>query len=206
MRGIGAKVGWCLAVLLVAGVGDAAADSLWRDSRHGFLFTDVRASRLGDIVTVLVTESSSSDRKADTNTKKESNNSFSVGNFFGNTNPLGGKGNNRTAFEFSGSNEQKASGAIARQDAVTAQIPARVVKVLDTGLLVIEGRRAVIVNDETQTLGFSGVVRPEDITPENTVKSTLVADAEITMLGNGVLAEKQRPGILNRLFDIFRIF
>jgi flagellar L-ring protein precursor FlgH len=190
-------------LLLASG---AAGESLWRESRTGFLFTDVRASRMGDIVTVLVMESSSSDRKAETNTKKESNNAFGVSNFFGNTNPLGGAGRNRTNFAFAGDNEQKANGNITRQDAVTAQIPARVVKILDTGQLLIEGRRAVVVNDETQTLGFSGIVRPEDITPENTVKSTMVADAEVTLIGKGVLAEKQRPGILNRLFDMFRIF
>jgi flagellar L-ring protein FlgH len=89
---------------------------------------------------------------------------------------------------------------------VTAQVPARVVKVLENGLLVVEGRRAIVVNDETQTLAFSGVVRPEDIAADNTVQSTQVADAEVTILGKGVLAEKQRPGILQRLFDIFRIF
>ena len=63
-----------------------------------------------------------------------------------------------------------------------------------------------VVNDESTTLAISGVVRPEDITPDNMIASNLVADAEITMLGKGVVQEKQRPGILNRLFDIFRVF
>lgn len=191
---------------LVAGVPGAGAESLWRDGRHGVLFTDVRASRLGDMVTVLVVESSSTDRKAETNTKKESDNQFALPNFFGNTHFLAGRSGNKGQFEFSGENEQKASGNITRQDAVTAQIPARVMKVLDNGLLVVEGRRVVVVNDETQTLAFSGVVRPDDIAPDNTVRSNQIADAEITVLGKGILAEKQRPGILQRLFDIFRIF
>jgi flagellar L-ring protein FlgH len=199
----------CLVVGLAIGlawVGPAAADSLWREGRAASLFTDVRAGRLGDILTVLVSEASSSDRKAETNTKKESNNGFNMSNFFGNTHFGAGQGRNRAQFDFSGANEQKANGNITRTDAVTAQIPARVVKVLDNGLLLIEGRRAVVVNDETQTLAFSGLVRPEDVTPENTVRSTQVADAEVTVVGKGILAEKQRPGILNRLFDIFRVF
>ena len=187
-------------------VPDVGAESLWRDGRQGALFTDLRASRLGDIVTVLVVESSSTDRKAETNTKKESDNQLNLSNFFGNTHFLAGPAGNKGRFDFAGNNEQKASGNITRQDTVTAQIPARVMKILDNGLLLVEGRRAVVVNDETQTLAFSGVVRPEDITPENTVRSTLVADAEVTIVGKGILAEKQSPGILQRIFDIFRVF
>ncbi len=186
--------------------GVAEADSLWRDTGGGSLFTDVRAARLGDIVTVLVAESSQTDRKAETNLKKESTNKFNLANFFGNTHLGAGQGRNRAQFDFTGNNEHKGSGNITRSDNVTARIPARVKKVLDGGHLLIEGRRAVVVNDETQTMAFSGVVRPEDITPDNTVLSTQVADAEVTILGKGVLEEKQRPGILQRLFDILRIF
>jgi flagellar L-ring protein precursor FlgH len=151
-------------------------------------------------------ESSSTDRKAETNTKKESDNHLNLATFFGSTHFMAGRGGNKAKFDFTGDNEHKASGNITRQDNVSAQIPARIMKVLDNGLLVVEGRRVVVVNDETQTLAFSGTVRPEDITAENTVKSTQVADAEVTVVGKGVLAEKQRPGILQRVFDIFRIF
>jgi flagellar L-ring protein precursor FlgH len=193
-----------LAILLVASI--AAGNSLWRNGQHGVLFTDIRASRLGDIVTVLVMESSSTDRKAETNTKKESDNHLNLATFFGSTHFMAGRDGNKAKFDFTGENEHKASGNITRQDNVSAQIPARIMKILDNGLLVVEGRRVVVVNDETQTLAFSGTVRPEDITPENTVKSTQVADAEVTVVGKGILAEKQRPGILQRIFDIFRIF
>jgi flagellar L-ring protein precursor FlgH len=201
---------WIWALLFGAGclLGPTGvwADSLWRGDRTASLFIDSRASRLGDLVTVLVDESSSTDRKAETNTKKESDNNLTLSNFFGNTHFLAGASGNKGRFAFEGDNEQKMSGNITRQDTVVAKIPARVVKVLENGLLVVEGRRAVVVNDETQTLAFSGVIRPEDIGAENTVRSTLVADAEISIVGKGILAEKQRPGILQRIFDIFRIF
>ena len=203
-------MGWIVGLVVSLGfflnAGIGSADSLWKETNRGFLFTDLRASRVGDVVTVLVTEAASSDRKAETNTKKDSTNSFSVPNFFGNTHFGAGTGKNRAQFDFAGNNEQKANGNITRTDSVTAQIPARVMKVLEGGLLLIEGRRAIVVNDETQTLAFSGIVRPDDITPDNTVRSTQVADAEISMVGKGILEEKQRPGILQRLFDIFRVF
>jgi flagellar L-ring protein FlgH len=202
-REMGILVG--LALCLYAGT--CSADSLWREAPRGFLFSDVRASRLGDVVTVLVVESSSTDRKAETNLKKDSTNGFTLPNFFGNTTLFGGSSNGgRAKFDFSGNNEQKANGNITRSDNVTASIPARVVKVLDNGLLVVEGRRGVVVNDETQTLAFSGVVRPEDITPDNKVLSTQVADAEVTVVGKGILADKQHPGILQTIFDYFKIF
>jgi flagellar L-ring protein precursor FlgH len=89
---------------------------------------------------------------------------------------------------------------------MSAQIPARVVRVLDNGSLVIEGRRAIVVNDETQILTISGVVRPEDISAANTVHSSQIADAEIQMTGRGVLSEAQRPGLLYRLLDWLRLF
>jgi flagellar L-ring protein precursor FlgH len=193
-------------ISVVTAGGVAEADSLWRDTGRGHLFTDVKASRVGDVVTVLVVESAQSDRKAETNTKKDAQNHLNLSNVFGNTHFGAGRGGNRGRFDFTGSNEHKGSGNITRSDTMTAQIPARVMRVLETGHLLIEGRRGIVVNDETQTLAFSGVVRPEDITPDNTVRSTLVADAEITILGKGILEEKQRPGILQRLFDVFRIF
>ena len=185
-----------LPILLAA---PAHAASLWSQG-GGSLFTDLRATQVGDVVTVLVTENSKSDRRAETNLKKESDNSLGISNIFGTTSPKWGQ------FTFEGSNEQKSNGNITRSDVVTARIPARVMRVLDNGYLVIEGRRAIVVNDENQVLAFSGVVRPVDIAADNSVLSTQVADAEITMVGRGVLGEKQRPGILNRIFDIFRIF
>jgi flagellar L-ring protein precursor FlgH len=84
---------------------------------------------------------------------------------------------------------------------VTASVAARVVKVLPSGNLIIEGRRAVRTNDESQYVAISGVIRQVDITPANTILSSQIADAEIILEGKGVLAEKQRPGMLNRFAD-----
>ena len=83
---------------------------------------------------------------------------------------------------------------------------ARVVKVLDNGNLLIEGRRAILVNGETQVITISGLVRPQDITGTNTVLSSQIADAEVQMVGKGVIAESQRPGILYRMLDWLGLF
>ena len=89
---------------------------------------------------------------------------------------------------------------------MTGQIAARVVKVLDNGNMVVEGRRSVVVNNETQVITLSGVIRPEDVTSNNTILSSQVADAEIQMEGRGVLAEAQSPGILFRFLDWLNLF
>ena len=187
-------------LLILTLVGESSGESLWRDVGHGFLFTDSKARHAGDIVTVLVTESSALNRQAETNTKKESTNQANLSSFFGL--PLGDK----TKYAFEGANEHKGSGSVTRSDEVTAKVAARVVKVLPSGNLIIEGRRAVRANDETQYLAISGVIRQEDITSNNTILSTQVADAEIVLEGKGVLAEKQRPGLLNRFADWLFLF
>jgi flagellar L-ring protein precursor FlgH len=184
----------CASLILLL-TGESSGESLWRDIGHGFLFVDTKARHVGDIVTILVTESSSLNRQAETNTKKESTNSGNLSSFFGVN--LGDK----TQYAFEGTNEHKGSGSITRSDEVTARVVARVVKVLPSGNLIIEGRRAVRANDESQYVALSGVIRPVDITPANTILSTQIADAEIVLEGKGALAEKQRPGILNRFAD-----
>lgn len=180
---------------MVAVPGVSSGESLWRDIGPGFLFVDTKARHVGDIVTIMVTESTSLNRQAATNTKKESTNSANLSSLFGLH--LG----DNTKYAFEGANEHKGSGSITRSDEVTATISARVVKVLPSGNLIIEGRRAVRANDESQYVAISGVIRPVDITPANTILSTQIADAEIVLEGKGALAEKQRPGLLNRFAD-----
>jgi flagellar L-ring protein precursor FlgH len=72
---------------------------------------------------------------------------------------------------------------------------------MPNGNLVIDGRREVIVNNETQLLYVTGIVRPEDIGPGNTVLSSYIADAKITYTGSGVVSDKQRVGWFVRLID-----
>jgi flagellar L-ring protein precursor FlgH len=98
-----------------------------------------------------------------------------------------------TAFDGKGSSD--------RDGHVKAYITAVVQKVLFNGNLYISGKREIRVNNETQYITLSGVVRPKDITSSNEVSSTYVADARITYSGVGPVADKQRPGWLGRILD-----
>jgi flagellar L-ring protein precursor FlgH len=186
----------------------APAQSLYRDGvAAGHIFADHRARAVNDIVTIIVLEQSTQSRSANTSTSKDTSRSASINDFPG----LAFTTRNARAaeylkFDIAAAAKHEGKGAIDRSDRVTAQIPARVVKVFDNGNLLIEGRRAILVNDETQTATISGVVRPQDITGANTVLSSQIADAEVQIVGKGVLAEAQRPGIIYRLLDWLGLF
>jgi flagellar L-ring protein FlgH len=214
-----------VALLVLSAPAGASAQSLFHDGNAGaLLFIDHRAHIANDIVTILVVENSSSSRTANTTTSKEDTRTAGVSQFptmFDSAarvlvkplvkNWLGWKTPSQFAtqdlnLDMATKADHTGKGNIDRSDKVTGQIPARVVKVLDNGNMVIEGRRAVIVNDETQTFTLSGVIRPEDVTSGNTVLSSQIADAEIQMVGNGLLAEAQRPGVIYRFLDWLGLF
>ena len=186
----------------------ASAQSLWREGSNGAqLFADHRARAVNDIVTIVVVEQSTQSRSANTTTSKSTSRTAAINDFpFLALPTRNAKAAENMRFDIAGEASHEGKGSIDRSDRLTAQIPARVVKVLDNGNLVIEGRRAVLVNDETQTATISGVVRPQDITGSNTVLSSQLADAEVQIVGRGVLSEAQRPGILYRLLDWLRLF
>ena len=190
-----------LVVLLVlASLAPAAGQSLWT-ARGGSLVVDTRAARAGDIITVLVDEASSAEKNGETKLKRDSafqarldpprfNYPTSLDDLLKNLRASG-----------SGSSNYEGKGTTTRSDRATAQITAQVMRVLDNGNLLIEGRRLVVVHDETQTIVLSGVVRPQDIGADNTVRSALLADAEVRIEGRGAISDRQRPGIFHRLFD-----
>ncbi len=204
--------GFAICVALLAGAATlsspVSAQSLYRDGNTGAnIFSDHRARAVNDIVTILVVEQSTQSRTATTKTSKDTSRTAAINDFPGlalTTRNL--KAADYLKFDIAGKASHEGKGEIDRSDTLTTQIPARVVKVLDNGNLVIEGRRAVLVNDETQTATISGVVRPQDITGANTVLSSQIADAEVQVIGKGVLAEAQRPGFLYRMLDWLRLF
>jgi flagellar L-ring protein precursor FlgH len=98
-------------------------------------------------------------------------------------------------------NEFKGEGTTKRSDSLVATLSAKVVEVMDRGLLRIEGYRELNINNERQYILVRGVVRTEDISMDNTVQSTAIADAQISYSGRGVLSDKQRTGWFTRVLD-----
>jgi flagellar L-ring protein precursor FlgH len=176
--------------------------SLWHPGRPAsMLFTDARALRVNDLVVIKVEEVADAKRSADTDLSRESTSSAQVSAFLGllsklkkldpDLDPnLSIGGSSKTDF--------KGEGKTARTEFLTATVPATVRKVLPNGNLFVEGHRVILVNSEEQHFYISGVVRPIDIDQENSVKSSMVADAEIEFVGRGVLTDNQHQGFFSR--------
>ena len=101
----------------------------------------------------------------------------------------------------SGGDQLTAGGSTTRGSSLTTKMTTRVVEELPNGILKIEGKQNITVNGEEQEIVVSGLIRTQDISPDNTILSTYVADAEISFKGAGVLGDKQEPGLLTRLFN-----
>lgn len=173
--------------------------SLWRPSaRLGDLYADLRARRVGDVVTVRIVENAEALKSASTKTSRDSSLSASVSSFFGAPLSVGG-----FKPEAAGSlkNDFEGSGTTQRKDTLVATMTAKVVEVLPHGLLRVEGYREVLINNERQYIILRGVIRSEDIGADNTVLSSAVADAQIAYAGQGVVSDKQKPGWVGRILD-----
>lgn len=173
--------------------------SLWHEGRPAsMLFTDARALRTNDLVVIKIEEVADAQRRADTDLEHQSSNAAQIDAFLGLLNKISPGldsslkigGSNKTSF--------RGEGKTARSEYLTATVPATVRKVLPNGNLFVEGHRVILVNNEEQHFYISGVVRPIDIDQENSVKSSMVADAEIEFVGRGVLTDNQSQGWLSR--------
>lgn len=179
--------------------------SLWFEAQHtNWLFTDRKATHVNDVVTIQIIEESVAKNKAETKTNRGSSIGAGLSGLFGlektlaRSNPdmnletlIGAKFNNK----FTGKGETSRSGKLI------ATISAIVVDVLPNGNLKIQGRRTVKVNNEQEIIILTGIIRPRDVSAENVVLSTAIADAQIEYIGRGVVADKQKPGWLSRGLD-----
>jgi flagellar L-ring protein precursor FlgH len=181
-------------IAVLASAGATVADSIFSpDGFHAFA-TDHRAFRPGDSLTVIVTEIASATSTANTTTSKDGNvtarlnkknDTFDLSTGLGNT------------FEGGGKTE--------RTGKLLAKITVTVLSIDELGSLNIKGAQTIDVNNERQSIMMTGRVRPQDIESDNTVVYSRITDAHIEYIGDGVLNEQQRPGILTRLLSWLRI-
>lgn len=178
-------------------------------SGNSSLFSDLRAHKVGDVVTITVSEQSSASKAASTNTSKAKNftgqftfNGLGVGS--GASNPSGAVAFG--PYNGSFSNTYKGDGSTSKTDTMTAYMTATVVDVLPNGNLFIRGSRWTKVNNELQQIVLEGVVRPTDISRANTVLSQQVAEAKIFFLGKGPVTQQQKPGWLGQFLDAISPF
>ena len=191
---------------------EAAANnpgSLFAASEADTLFEDSRARRVGDIVVVKLVENTKAQNKAETSSSKKSSNDYQVTAMFNRGHagfipfmPIGPQPSvGLPVLDTDSSSGITASGKTKRENYVTTALATRVLRVLPGGLMEIEGAREIRVNEETEYMVVRGMIRSKDVSADNSVLSTQIADASIEYYGKGVLADKQKPGWFTRLMD-----
>ena len=160
------------------------------------LYSDHRAQAVGDVITIEIVEISQASNEAATETKKEHSAELDVSAGSGPLDfiPM-------TGFTSSNKNDYSGEGKTSRKGKLKAKMTAVIVAILPNGNFLIEGSRVVDINGEKQITVLTGVIRPADITPRNTIYSYNIANAQITYKGSGPVQTSQRPGFFAKLVN-----
>lgn len=177
--------------------------SLFSEASGGWL-QDTRAVRVGDVVVIRIMEAADAQGTSSTHLKREADGTTGMGGMLGLVPAL------KRAYpsldtdklvEFATKNGFTGEGDTARKGTLSGNIAVRIVKEMPNGDLFLEGTKVVLINNEEYHLYISGLVRPADINPDNSIESTRVADAQVEFTGRGDVADSQRKGWLARIID-----
>lgn len=186
------------------------ARSLWLapGSSEKGVVADLKASAIGDIVTVIVRESSRMTASQSTNTSKDSEivNMVNQYLFSPSASNFGTHNGELPATNITGESSHSGGGNITNNQSFTTQFSVRVIDRLPNRQLVVEGVRMVLVSGERHFLVLTGVLRPVDISSDNTILSSRIADARIEFISEGTLTEAQKKGWLQKLNDLVNPF
>lgn len=183
----------------VAEVAPNTNGAIYNPGNAVFLLDERKARRVGDLITINLVEKTQAQTKADTKLQKDTEVSNQGPTLFGRPVTIGGT----EIFEMGGSTERQfdAKAESKQNNALTGTITAHVAQVLPNGNLVIRGEKWVQVNRGNEFIRLSGIVRPEDISADNTIASSRVGNARIAYSGTGEVAESNQQGWLARFFS-----
>lgn len=163
--------------------------------QHQSLFTDIKAHKVGDILTVIVSEQNRASNQVSIKTQKSTKAEAKGGPGIGvlSFNLFDADIENKVTFDGKGDN--------IRNNSLTAKISVTVVALKPNSDLIIEGSRMIGISNDKEVITLTGVVRQKDITPQNTIASYLIADAQISYTGKGAASTAARPGIFTRILN-----
>ena len=180
----------CIACVMLLSPAAVIGESLFSDSSYKPLISDHRAYKVGDVLTVLIYESATAASSTNSDTNKSTGVDLSVGGSHKTMDAQAGLSSN-----FSG------GGELSRSDEVKATVSVSVIDVLEDGRLYIQGTQKIGFNEENQEISVEGTVRPTDISRQNTVLSSRIANVQIEYLGDGLLSSRQKPGVITQFFN-----
>ncbi len=186
-------------------IGEQTTASLWNLEPQS-LFGNRRARNVGDILTVIVSVDERAQLQNSMSRSRANQENFEVNSLFGvpewANGVLPGGATVNPAVDVSRNAEASGDGSITRQERITLRLAAQVVEKLPNGHLVILGSQRIRVNQETRDLRLKGIVRPDDITRENTITHEKVAAADIVYTGQGQTNQSLNPRLGSRVLDI----
>ena len=172
----------------------ASPGSLYSSGTTMRLFDDLKAYRPGDILTVILQESTVSSKKADTSVGKDASASIAAPTVLGSSYP-------KLATNLSGSRGFTGKATASQQNHLAGSVTVVVQQVLPSGALFVKGSKQVRLNQGDEVVFVSGLVRPEDVTQDNHVSSLRLAEARISYTGRGDMAESNTMGWLSRILN-----
>ncbi|HKU13563.1 MAG TPA: flagellar basal body L-ring protein FlgH [Steroidobacteraceae bacterium] len=167
------------------------AQSMFDELSYRALVGDTKARQIGDVLTVIVQEAASASSSADLRTQRR----------LGFTGEAGTNGAGPYSASAATRTDNDGAGRTQRSGRLLAQISVRVIGVNERGDLQIAGEQSLEINGEEQLITLSGIVRPRDVTADNTVLSSRIADARIRFAGEGFVTDQSKPGLLARIFN-----
>jgi flagellar L-ring protein FlgH len=176
-----------------------ADGAIFHTGYNGGLFENPTARNVGDVVTVMLEETTTAAKSSQTDTSKTTKDSLGAPTVLGmpvtihGTAVLSGALNNANSFSGAGDSKQS--------DSLVGDISVTVIKRLANGNLIIRGQREIDLNQGSEFIRLEGIIRPVDIAPDNTIPSTEVADARIAYGQHGALNDANAPGLLSRFFN-----
>jgi flagellar L-ring protein precursor FlgH len=176
-------------------------NSLWQPGSQSF-FHDPRAMHVGDVITVEVSVADTAKLQNSTSRSRTNSENANATNLFGLEKVLPPAMDPTSLVKMGSDNSNVGTGSIQRQESISMTLAALVAQVLPNGNLVIDGHQQVRVNNELRDMRLSGIVRREDITQDNTVNLSQIAEARVAYGGQGTMSDVQQPRYGSQLFDI----
>ena len=182
--------------------------SIFQSGYEVSLYEDMHARRVGDILTIILSEKTNASKQAATNTARDSTVDVKNPTLFGHTPTFDLPRPFNPALQgltldnsLSSANAFKGQGDSAQSNSLTGSITVTVAEVLPNGNLFVKGQKRLTINQGDEYVQFSGIVRTVDINPDNSVPSTKVADANIAYIGDGMVNDVNSQGWLARFFN-----
>lgn len=172
--------------------------AIYQDGQMVQLFGDRRAQRVGDVVTILLTENTASKKSAKTSTQKDESATIANPSLFGHDVSI--QGNDLSA-SLDAKRKFDGEGSSNQSNSLSGSITVTVVNVLPNGLLEVRGEKWISLNRGDEYVRIRGLLRSEDISTSNTIPSTKLANARISYGGTGEVADASAMGWLARFFN-----